>query len=201
MSELKRIGTFTAEAAVQIRNGIFESMNKSLELLGVTSVGKYMIHNAVRAKGKEAREAEIRSFPVDPMRLTIRTGRLARAVQRRDDPAHSEAIVQRSDNTFEGIFGVKTALPDGVPYAAIHETGGMTAPHDIYPKMAKALRFMVGDKLVFTKHVHHPGSRITARPYLGPVLTDPEFKVGVQNIFSKRLQSDILTAMRSALTS
>lgn len=60
----------------------------------------------------------------------------------------------------------KVAAPKDVPYAAIHEFGGQTKPHDIYPKNAEALRFMMGGKVVFAKVVHHPGSKIPERSYM-----------------------------------
>lgn len=60
----------------------------------------------------------------------------------------------------------------GVPYAAIQEFGGKTAAHDIVAVKAKALAFSVGGARIFAKHVHHPGSTIPARSYLGSSLTE-----------------------------
>jgi phage gpG-like protein len=57
-------------------------------------------------------------------------------------------------------------------YAAIHEYGGVTSPHDILPSRAKALAFVAGGEQVFAKIVHHPGSRIPARSYLRSSLTE-----------------------------
>ena len=54
----------------------------------------------------------------------------------------------------------------GVPYAAIQEYGGQTPPHDIVPVKARALAFAG----VFAARVHHPGSTIPARSYLGAAL-------------------------------
>lgn len=47
-------------------------------------------------------------------------------------------------------------------YAAIHQLGGQTRPHEIRPRRKKALAF--GGRVV--KKVNHPGSKIPARPYL-----------------------------------
>jgi phage gpG-like protein len=60
----------------------------------------------------------------------------------------------------------------GVPYAAIQEFGGKTAAHDIVAVKAKALEFSAGGSQVFAKSVHHPGSTIPARSYLGSSLAD-----------------------------
>lgn len=62
------------------------------------------------------------------------------------------------------------ARPDGVAvgtnmiYAAIHQFGGRTRPHEIRPhKPSGALKF----GKVFAKRVNHPGSLMPARPFLG----------------------------------
>lgn len=43
------------------------------------------------------------------------------------------------------------------PYAGYVEFG--TAPHEIRPRSAKALRFTIGSQVVFARVVHHPGTR------------------------------------------
>ena len=60
----------------------------------------------------------------------------------------------------------------GVPYAAIQEFGGKTAAHDIVAVKAKALAFSAGGSQVFARSVHHPGSTIPARSYLGSSLAE-----------------------------
>ncbi|MGA7385080.1 MAG: hypothetical protein WBW81_10470 [Methylocella sp.] len=60
----------------------------------------------------------------------------------------------------------------GVPYAAIQESGGKTAAHDIVAVKAKALAFSMGGERIFAKSVHHPGSTIPARSYLGSSLAE-----------------------------
>ena len=62
----------------------------------------------------------------------------------------------------------------GVVYAAIQEHGGRTAAHDIVATKARALRFAGAGGPVFAKRVHHPGSTIPARSYLGAALADLE---------------------------
>lgn len=55
-----------------------------------------------------------------------------------------------------------------VDYAAMVNDG--TRPHDIYPRNAQALRFRVGNRTVFARVVHHPGTR--ARPFLDRALRE-----------------------------
>lgn len=62
------------------------------------------------------------------------------------------------------------AFPDGsviigsnLAYAPIHQKGGRTSPHTIKPRNGNALKFLG----IYRKLVHHPGSDIPARPFLG----------------------------------
>ncbi|MDQ6867145.1 MAG: hypothetical protein M3178_01515 [Pseudomonadota bacterium] len=60
----------------------------------------------------------------------------------------------------------------GVPYAAIQEFGGKTASHDIVAVKGQVLAFSAGGGHVFARSVHHPGSTIPARSYLGSSLAE-----------------------------
>lgn len=73
------------------------------------------------------------------------TGRLRRSI-------HFRAINQG----VEGCTNVK--------YAAIHQLGGTTKAHMIYPRRKKALAWPAAEHPV--RRVSHPGSRIPARPFL-----------------------------------
>ena len=48
-------------------------------------------------------------------------------------------------------------------YALIHEYGGVTRPHRIVARNAKALAFSFQGRLTFRRSVNHPGSNIPAR--------------------------------------
>lgn len=61
-------------------------------------------------------------------------------------------------------------LFSNVVYARIHEFGGTTRPHVIAPKRANVLAFQKGGQQVFARRVHHPGSKIPARPYIRPAV-------------------------------
>jgi phage gpG-like protein len=85
-----------------------------------------------------------------------------------------------------------TVASRNVPYAAIQEHGGVTAPHDIVPVKARALAFAgVGGQL-FARAVHHPGSRIPARSYLGSALDalHDEILGGLKEAVLAALQAD-----------
>ena len=77
----------------------------------------------------------------------------------------------------------------GVPYAAIQEFGGKTAAHDIVAVKAKALAFSMGGEQIFAKSVHHPGSTIPARSYLGSSLSEmsDEIKSGFKQAILEAL--------------
>lgn len=74
----------------------------------------------------------------------------------------------------------------GVPYARIHELGGRTRPHMIYPRNALALRFMIGERVIFAKSVNHPGSLIPKRSYLASSLEE----------MRDQLMTDMINAVR-----
>lgn len=59
-----------------------------------------------------------------------------------------------------------TVMTGPQKYAAIHQFGGTTAPHEINARNFKALGFMRGGEKVHYRKVHHPGSNIPARPYM-----------------------------------
>jgi phage gpG-like protein len=91
--------------------------------------------------------------------LKVRSGALLNSI------GASKKVTENSDGTISGEIG-----PQGIPYAAIHEFGGQTKPHQIKPRNAAALRFMGNAGPQFAKFVNHPGSKIPARPYMRPAL-------------------------------
>lgn len=91
--------------------------------------------------------------------LKQRSGALARSIQ--------EDVQTEGDTIIGEVFSA-----GDVKYAAIHEWGGVTAPHDIVPTKAEALAFVIGGKQVFARIVHHPGSHIPERSYLRSSLAD-----------------------------
>jgi hypothetical protein len=80
-----------------------------------------------------------------------------------------------SANAAEG-----TVYAEGLPYLRIQEYGGVTRPHDIFPRTASVLAFPAAGafgfsgsgatEMVFARHVHHPGSRIPERSYMRSAL-------------------------------
>lgn len=68
-----------------------------------------------------------------------------------------DSITEQSDND-TAVVGTN------VVYAAIHNFGGQTAAHVIYPRNKKALAWATGAYPV--KKVNHPGSKIPARPFM-----------------------------------
>lgn len=76
-------------------------------------------------------------------------------------------------------------------YAAIHEFGGKTRPHDIRPVNAQALRFELKSKTaIFRKVVHHPGSKIPARSFLHSTLKEKqeEWRKGLTDCVRRTLE-------------
>jgi phage gpG-like protein len=70
--------------------------------------------------------------------------------------------LRRSIN-FEAFSDGSVIIGSNLVYAGIHQEGGKTKAHDIKPRNKKALKFLG----IYRKLVHHPGSDIPARPFLG----------------------------------
>lgn len=100
-------------------------------------------------------EAYIKGTQLSGAVLKVQTGQLRNSIQH---------TVQSSTNQIIGeVFSA-----GNIPYAAIHEYGGVTKPHDIYPVTAQALYF----NGIFAKVAHHPGSKIPERSYMRSALAD-----------------------------
>lgn len=81
--------------------------------------------------------------------VPVRTGNLGRQVK-------------EGDIRVAGPRTVSGSVRDDAKYAVFVHDG--TRAHVIRPRHAKALRFMVGGRVVFAKMVRHPGTK--ARPFL-----------------------------------
>lgn len=93
--------------------------------------------------------------------LNVVTGALRRSI-------HAQPTVVDGDT----VVGSVRSSGD-VKYAAIHEFGGRTPAHDIFPRKAEALSFIgAGGSRVFAKVVHHPGSQIPERSFMRTGLAD-----------------------------
>ena len=100
------------------------------------------------------------------------------------NPARMQAALQTEVTIGAGNTVYGRVFATGLPYLAIHEFGGRTAPHEIFPVHASVLAFMsqgffrgkgVGkvtfrtgavNDMVFAKSVQHPGSQMPERSYL-----------------------------------
>lgn len=89
---------------------------------------------------------------------------------------------------------VKVHVGAWTTYAAIHEYGGQTSPHEIFPKHAKALAFRASwgpgrgkGGLTVLKSVQHPGSKMPVRSYLRTTLQErkEEFRQGLMKVAQK----------------
>lgn len=78
-----------------------------------------------------------------------------------------------------GPWRLESGVESTADYSApVHEGA---RPHVIRPRQARALRFMMGDRVVFAQRVNHPGNR--ANPYLRNAVhrvasADPRIRVG-----------------------
>jgi phage gpG-like protein len=89
--------------------------------------------------------------------------------------------------TIESGDAVVGQVATNVEYAAIHEYGGKTKPHDIFPRKGRALAFMMGGKQVIVKSVHHPGSVFPERSFMRTSLNEmtPQIRDAFENAVSE----------------
>jgi len=153
-----------------------EALTDSMRHVGLVATSKYMVQTRARfGKGGDVRITGRKRGK----KLNIMTSRLMRSLIGAGSFAQGGAgaretikKIQVKTSEVVGEYGTR------VPYAAIHEFGGITRPHVIVPKRKKFLVFRGRDgRLVFARKVNHPGSRIPARPYLGPALRDSKQKI------------------------
>ena len=115
------------------------------------------VYDALRAKAAQLR---------DQLEARIKDN-LSGTVLRQRSGTLMDSIGSEIDD--DGTAIRISAGSSGVAYAAIQEYGGKTGAHEIVAK-GKALAVASLDGEVFAAHVHHPGSNIPARSYLGSAL-------------------------------
>jgi phage gpG-like protein len=105
-------------------------------------------------------------------RLNVKSGRLRSSIR---------SFVEERPDEITVTFG------SDVPYAAIHEFGGVTPPHKIEARRADVLSFMLGGKRVFARSVNHPGSHIRPRPFLTPGVEDeaPKYEAAIMSVLER----------------
>lgn len=118
--------------------------------------------------------AKVKADKLSGQVLRNRTGTLRRSINYR---------VNAAGNSVIGSVGTN------LEYAAIHEYGGQTKPHEILPKNAKALKFQLGGKTIFAKSVKHPGSKMPVRSFLRSALQDMEQKIRA------KIEADVKAAL------
>lgn len=153
-----------------------EALTDSMRQVGLVATSKYMVQT--RARFGKGGEVEITGRKVGK-RLNIMTSRLMRSLV--SAASFAQGATGGRETIKKIVFKQHEAVGEygtRVPYAAIHEFGGQTSPHIIVPKRKKFLAFRGRDgKMVFTKKVKHPGSRIPPRPYLAPALRSSKQKI------------------------
>lgn len=126
------------------------------------SINKAMLFAMFRALS--ILDAEIKQNIRSRSGLRVRTGTLLNSIQQR---------------IFLGIGIVKGEIgPQNVPYAAIHEFGGVIPARFVSPKRKKALRFfLAGGGVAFSKGHTIPAITIPARPYMAPAAASSADKI------------------------
>lgn len=152
-------------------------------LLNVTMVGDEALLVRIQRWPTAVHDMLLRKVTALSLRLQthVKSDKLSGQVLNRKTGALSRSIVQQVID--QGLMIIGRVFSSGdVKYAAIHEFGGKTRAHDILPKKADALSFMIGGQRIFARVVHHPGSVMPERSYMRSSLTDmaEEITVGLK---------------------
>jgi phage gpG-like protein len=140
-------------------------LSVTVELAGANAALDRIPEQVIEEVAKKVRSLTInlqRHVVADKLQgqvLKHRTGALGRSIQ--------TEILRDGGTTIGRVFSA-----GDVKYAAIHEFGGRTPPHDIFPSKAQALAFTIGGAQIFAKVVHHPGSNMPERSFLRSSLAD-----------------------------
>ena len=120
------------------------------------------------------------SFPRDgapsEIGLRVQTNRL------RQSAWASEPVISGSQ--------VQSAIGDNVAYAAIHEFGGTIPAHKILPKNKKALRFQIGERVIFAASVNMPERAMPERGMFRRGIRDRQAEYG------KSISKAVIAAMQ-----
>jgi phage gpG-like protein len=137
--------------SLQIRDTITPDLRRKIAALQnrrpvLQAMGAQLVSITVRA----FRDSALRAMPWPPKRdgksaTLYKTGALK----------HSIRVVEVTNDS--------VTVGSDRPYAAIHQVGGRTKPHEILAKYRNALAWPGGAHPV--KRVNHPGSNIPARPF------------------------------------
>lgn len=92
-----------------------------------------------------------------PGEIGVKTGTLRRSIM--------SQVVEDGDY-------ITGSLYSNVRYARIHEEGGIVPAHIIRARFARALRFVVGGKVLFRKKVLSPARYQESHPYLRPSINE-----------------------------
>jgi phage gpG-like protein len=107
----------------------------------------------------------------------------------------SEATLKRTgllSSSFRlEVAGNRAELSNPTPYAAIHQFGGQTAPHEIRATNKRALAFTLRDGTrIVARSVKHPGSKIPARPFI-PITPDAELTSAADRLIASAMEREL----------
>lgn len=113
--------------------------------------------------------------PSVPIGLRVQSGLLRRSMQA------APAVIQGQR--------VTTGIGSNLKYAAAHEFGATIPAHTIKAKPGKALRFMIGERVIFAKEVKIPAITLPARAMVQRAIKDrlPKYGQAVSAAILKEL--------------
>lgn len=190
-------------AAAGLPEVIFRTIEDSMRIVGMAAAMKFMQQTRRGGRGNLPLASKA---PVLSDRLSWRTGNLARSLTRPDHPNAIGPMVRvAGTGVYEGTFGTS------VPYAAIHELGGIIPSRVV--RITEPMRRFFWAKFYQTHDerwkwaalkrrpptVTIPAVQMRPRPFLGPATRDEQTKGAIIALLEKRIPQTVLVSMSRAL--
>lgn len=119
----------------------------------------------IPAKVRAAAKSSLDAWAVE-LAAYIRESKLSGQVLNRRTGKLSGSVHPLSEDLPQAVVGGAAAGGVSVPYARIHEFGGMIPAHEVVAKNAKALAFTIDGVLHFAKRVQIPDVQMPERSYM-----------------------------------
>lgn len=200
-SDLKNARNLNPEFLKELPQIVTRLMKNALSIIAQDAAFNEMIPTSSNIASKFASIGS----PVNPDRLTWRSGALARSLTRTDDP-YNITEVKSAGTIFSGIIGTR------IPYAAIHEFGGTIPAHTInitddmrryfWHKWYESEKTEEKWKFAAVKKgpIQIPDIIMRARPFLAPAFANPDVIGSIRSMFLSAFPEEIASIMRTALS-
>jgi phage gpG-like protein len=185
-NDLRYLNMMTKQVAEKLSENLMSGVKNILISVGQLAASEYMIPTSAR-KGM----GKVFGQKTDATKLTWRTGKLARSLTRTGAGNDGGINVKK-----KGMMSVEGTIYTGVPYARIHEYGGVIPEQMITPKQRRffwAAYHKNDDEmwkaLALGKTVR--AKVIPKRPFLNPAMKDKDISMAANRMMNKAIRDAV----------